>query len=290
MDYILLFVSIFLSITSIIISAFLFIRIEKICDSNKKADNYRNQKKKYRISGFISKKNNYRNIILKTEKKYFGNITGFIGLFFLFVGLLFFAGFAFYQVLPFTRIVLLYIFSISLLIVSFYLQKNNKNNYAVILRTLSGAILLLTAVGSSRFKILEWTNDSFLIFIITAISVLINIFIAYYKGSKSIDKVHILMILFALSLIDQTYYICYIAAVISIIAVFISYKKTELITIYLVSFLYFAYQGFLFHSNFSIFTNIYVLASNIIIIILQFLYYKKKTNDNIKFPQSMIIY
>ena len=95
MEYFLLFISIFLSLTSLLVSAFLFIKIERLLEgkfkkeppSKAKIDISNRTSKKSKI---VDQKKNYKDIILKAVIKYFRNITNFICFFFFFFVLFFF--------------------------------------------------------------------------------------------------------------------------------------------------------------------------------------------------------
>ncbi|HOH36025.1 MAG TPA: hypothetical protein PLV17_00260, partial [Spirochaetota bacterium] len=247
MEYFLLFISIFLSLTSLLVSAFLFIKIERLLEGKFKKET--SSKAKIDISNRTSKKSkivdqkkNYKDIILKAEKKYFRNITNFIGLFFLSIGLLFFAGYAFSQISPFIRFILLNALSILLLIAGFVFQKKRKTNIAKILKTLCGAVLLFSAVGSAKFQLLHWTNNELYLIIYSLFSVIVNVLLAYVKNDNNYDKVHLILTLFSLSFLDQTNFIFIISAIFSISAALVSIKRQDLCSVYFISFIYFIYQ------------------------------------------------
>ena len=247
MEYFLLFLSIFLSLTSLLVSAFLFIRIERLLEKKFTFDKSFIKKKESIKKNSINsikeeQKKNYKDVILKAEKKYFRNITNFIGLFFLSIGLLFFAGYAFSQISPIIRFIILNIFSISLLIAGFILQRYRNTNIAIILKTLSGAMLLFSAVGSSRFQLLHWTDNELHLIIVSLFSVSANVIIAYVKSEKNWDKVHLLLTLFALSFLNQINCIFVISAIFSFTAAIIYLKRNNLFSIYYISFIYFAFH------------------------------------------------
>ncbi|HOF33665.1 MAG TPA: hypothetical protein PK624_06385 [Spirochaetota bacterium] len=288
MEYFLLFLSIFLSLTSLLVSAFLFIRIERLLEKKFTFDKSFIKKKESIKKNSINsikeeQKKNYKDVILKAEKKYFRNITNFIGLFFLSIGLLFFAGYAFSQISPIIRFIILNIFSISLLIAGFILQRYRNTNIAIILKTLSGAMLLFSAVGSSRFQLLHWTDNELHLIIVSLFSVSANVIIAYVKSEKNWDKVHLLLTLFALSFLNQINCIFVISAIFSFTAAIIYLKRNNLFSIYYISFIYFAYQLYIsFNSVYylSLSNNVGIVSSVVISLFPLFFYiFKKKLNE-----------
>ncbi len=298
MEYFLLFLSIFLSLTSLLVSAFLFIRIERLLEKKFTLDQYSTKKKenlkKYSTNSIKEEqKKNYKDVILKAEKNYFRNITNFIGLFFLSIGLLFFAGYAFSQISPVIRIIVLNLFSILLLIAGFILQKYRKTNIAIILKTLSGAMLLFSAVGSFRFQLLHWTDNELYLIIVSLFSISANVIIAYVKSEKNCDKVHLILTLFALSFLNQTNCIFVISALFSFAAAIISLKRKDLYSIYIISFLYFAYQLYISLNSayfLPLSNNVGIVSSAVIIIFPLLFYISKKNLITIRFPVSFIIY
>ncbi|HPY01840.1 MAG TPA: hypothetical protein PK419_01015 [Spirochaetota bacterium] len=298
MEYFLLFISIFLSLTSLLVSAFLFIKIERLLEGKFKKET--SSKAKIDISNRTSKKSkivdqkkNYKDIILKAEKKYFRNITNFIGLFFLSIGLLFFAGYAFSQISPFIRFILLNALSILLLIAGFVFQKKRKTNIAKILKTLCGAVLLFSAVGSAKFQLLHWTNNELYLIIYSLFSVIVNVLLAYVKNDNNYDKVHLILTLFSLSFLDQTNFIFIISAIFSISAALVSIKRQDLCSVYFISFIYFIYQLYVSFTSayfFPLNNNVGIISSFIIVLFPLLLYIYRRDTVKIRFPFSFILY
>lgn len=298
MEYFLLFLSIFLSLTSLLVSAFLFIRIERLLEKKITLDQSSKTKKEVlkNISDKSKKaeqKKNYKDVIIKAEKSYFRNITNFIGFFFLLLGLLFFAGYAFSQITPIIRFVLLNLLSLLLVIAGYFLQKKRNTNIAIILKTLSGAMLLFSAVGSSRFQLLHWTDNELNLIIVSLFSVIANIVISYIKNDKNCDKVHLALTLFALSFLNQTSSLFVLSAIFSLMAVIISLKRNDIYSIYFISFIYFAYQLFIsFNSAYLLPLNniVGIVSSAIIVLFPLILNISNKSLITIRFPLSFILY
>ncbi len=297
MEYFLLFISIFLSLTSLLVSAFLFIKIERLLEgkfkkeppSKAKIDISNRTSKKSKI---VDQKKNYKDIILKAEKKYFRNITNFIGLFFLSIGLLFFAGYAFSQISPFIRFILLNALSILLFIAGFVFQKKRKINIAKILKTFCGAVLLFTVVGSAKFQLLHWTNNELYLMFYSLFSVIVNVLLAYVKNENNYDKVHLVLTLFALSFLNQTICIFVISAIFSIISVLVSIKRHDLYSVYIISFIYFIYQLYVSFTSayfFQLYNNVGIVSS-FVIVLFPLLYIYRRDTVKIRFPFFLIFY
>ncbi|MEZ4483088.1 MAG: hypothetical protein R2864_00365 [Syntrophotaleaceae bacterium] len=162
----------------------------------------------------------------KLERQFLENWTGILGAVIMVMGAAFLGGYAYLQMRPFHRFLLLAAFAGLLMGLFAFLRTRPKwLKLALWLRSSAAAILLFACLGAGGFPALQWITDPFAALALLCAAIAVNLALGVVGGRQAIAAIHVLLSLAALAAAPATYTTLVIAAVATLFGIALTYRE-----------------------------------------------------------------
>ncbi len=162
----------------------------------------------------------------KVERQFLENWTGILGAVIMVVGAAFLGGYAYLQMVPFHRFLLLIAFAGLLMGLFAFLRRRPKwLKLALWLRSSAAAILLFACLGAGGFPALQWITDPLTALALLCFGIVVNLYFGFIGGRQTIAAVHILLSLAALAAAPPTQLILIIATFVALYGIALTYRE-----------------------------------------------------------------
>lgn len=161
----------------------------------------------------------------KTEGQFLENWTGILGALIMVTGVAFLGGFAYLQMSPLFRFLLLLAFA-GLLIGVFILLRSRPRwlKLALWLRSSAAAILLFACLGAGGLPALQWVRDPQLALLLLGFGIAVNLFLSFIGRRQAIASIHVLLSLAALAVAPASSMSLIIATLVTLFGVAQTYR------------------------------------------------------------------
>lgn len=162
----------------------------------------------------------------KAERQFLENWTGILGAVIMVMGVAFLGGYAYLQMIPFHRFLLLVAFSALLMgLFSFLCRKPQWLKLALWLRSSAAAILLFACVGAGGFPALQWLTDPLAALALLCLGIAVNLYFGFIGGRQAVAAIHVLLSLAALTAAPPTQLILIIATLVALYGIALTYRE-----------------------------------------------------------------
>ena len=285
MYLILIIVSLIVSLTSLLVSFYVFFKADKINDLSNKSASVDKKNKRTTISFH---KNCFSKIKLIKFNDVFNRYnvekgTGLLGSVFILFGILFITGYGIYKVTPLVRFISIVLCSFVLVYIWFRVKNISKiNNIAFWIKTISGSLMLFAAVGSILLDGLKWTSSPFILYFVLLCGVSINLIITFCDNKTESVPVNVVLSIISFSLIPQSTLVYFTAFAVTILSLFFSFRRKMYYNLYILFNLFACYHIYIFLKSVPI-TDFESLSGRIIISLLFMPVYLIKYDKSISY-------
>jgi len=162
----------------------------------------------------------------KVERQFLENWTGILGAVIMVMGTAFLGGYAYLQMIPFHRFLLLVAFAALLMGLFAVLRTRPKwLKLALWLRSSAAAILLFACLGAGGFPALQWITDPLPVLLLLCFGIAVNLVLGIVGGRQAIAAIHVLLSLAALAAAPATPTTLVIAALVALYGIALTYRE-----------------------------------------------------------------
>ncbi|APG28344.1 hypothetical protein A7E78_11075 [Syntrophotalea acetylenivorans] len=161
----------------------------------------------------------------KVERQFLENWTGILGAVIMVMGVAFLGGYAYLQMIPFHRFLLLIAFAALLMgLFTFLRSKPQWLKLALWLRSSASAILLFACLGAGGFPALQWLTDPLAALVLLCLGIAVNLYLGFIGGRQAVAAIHVVLSLAALAAAPPTHLILIIAALVTLYGIALTYR------------------------------------------------------------------
>lgn len=159
------------------------------------------------------------------EKRFAENWTGVLGSMIMVMGISFLGIYTALQMSPYYRFVLLVMVAGTLGGLHFTLRRRPKwEKLASWLRSSGGAVFLFACVGAGGIPGLQWAESASTALFLLVAGVAVNSYLAYIGGTQVFASLHVLLSLIALGIAPANAVTLVVAAIVTLIGIYITYR------------------------------------------------------------------
>lgn len=166
------------------------------------------------------------NLWKKAERQFLENWTGILGAVIMVMGAAFLGGYAYLQMIPFHRFLLLVAFAALLMGLFAVLRTRPKwLKLALWLRSSAAAIFLFACLGAGGFPALQWLTDPLPALVLLCFGITVNLALGFVGGRQAIAAIHVLLSLAALAAAPATPVTLVIGALVALYGIALTYRE-----------------------------------------------------------------
>ncbi|MDH5654742.1 MAG: DUF2339 domain-containing protein [Spirochaetia bacterium] len=185
----------------------------------------------------------------RIEKIFVENWTGILGSIILTMGIAFFGITAGLVLSPFSRFILINLFSVLLYAIFIFLRKKtNMGLLALWMRSTAGAVFLFSCLGSGGIPGLQWIENPFLALLLLIAGVSVNLLLGFISSRQMLATFHVVVSLVAVAFAPANFISVMLGGGIVFFGIILSYKEKWDFHLLLTILSFFAFHLFWNHS------------------------------------------